>query len=128
MGRWYRLDGRTPVLDPTEGLQPAEQRRVARTEITPDVYVSTVFLGLDHGYTVDGPPVLFETMVFSGQFDQEQERYATWAEARGRASALGSAGAGRRRGLLSGFDEAPQNETLPDVSTRPAAGGVQHPP
>jgi hypothetical protein len=83
MVRWYRLEGRTPVLDPTERLQPAEQRRVARTEISSDVCVSTVFLGLDHGSTVEGPPVLFETMVFAPDtpFDQEQERYTTYDEA-----------------------------------------------
>jgi len=39
--------------------------------------VSTVFLGLDHNWG-EGPPVLFETMVFGGRFDQHQWRYVTW--------------------------------------------------
>ena len=39
-----------------------------------------VFLGLDHQYG-EGPPVLFETMVFGGELDQEQVRYHTWEEA-----------------------------------------------
>lgn len=45
------------------------------------VCVSTVFLGIDHGFGFSERPVLFETMVFGGLFDQEQWRYCTWDEA-----------------------------------------------
>ena len=46
-------------------------------EIIGGARVSTVFLGIDHGYNFDGrPPVLWETMVFGGPCDQEQERCA----------------------------------------------------
>ena len=41
----------------------AEARRVARTQVG-DCMVSTVFLGLDHNFSEEGPPVLWETMVF----------------------------------------------------------------
>ncbi len=44
------------------------------------VYISTVFLAIDHSFG-DGPPLLFETMVFGGELDQSQERYSTWDEA-----------------------------------------------
>ena len=44
------------------------------------VDVSTVWLGLDHSFG-DGPPLIFETMVFGGNLDQEQERYSTESEA-----------------------------------------------
>lgn len=47
-------------------------RRVAVTEIG-EVKVSTVFLALDHGWG-QGPPVLWETMVFGGEMDQEMNR------------------------------------------------------
>lgn len=40
--------------------------------------VSTVFLGTDHSFVEGEPPVLFETMVFGGPLDGEQERYYTW--------------------------------------------------
>ena len=40
-----------------------------------------MFLGLDHSFADVGPPILFETMVFGGEHDQEMERYATWDEA-----------------------------------------------
>jgi hypothetical protein len=41
-----------------------------------DVKVSTVFLGMDHSFG-HGPPLLWETMVFGGKYDEEQERYST---------------------------------------------------
>jgi hypothetical protein len=45
-----------------------------------DVTVSTVFLGVNHGYG-DGPPLVFETMVFDGPMDGYEERCSTWQEA-----------------------------------------------
>jgi hypothetical protein len=34
-----------------------------------NIGISTVFLGLDHRHFGDGPPLLFETMVFGGSRD-----------------------------------------------------------
>ena len=45
-----------------------------------DVRVSTVFLGLDHGYDPDKPPTLFETMIFGGDRDMEMSRCCTYEE------------------------------------------------
>jgi hypothetical protein len=45
-----------------------------------DVKVSTVFLGLDHQFA-SGPPLIYETMVFGGPLDQNQDRYSTREEA-----------------------------------------------
>lgn len=45
------------------------------------VRISTVFLGLDHNFADDGPPLVFETMVFGGTLDNEQWFYSTWGEA-----------------------------------------------
>ena len=42
--------------------------------------ISTVFLGLDHSFG-EGPPLLFETMVFGGKLSDEMNRYSTWDEA-----------------------------------------------
>jgi hypothetical protein len=58
-----------------------ERRKIAHTQVSPEVAVSTVFLSADHNFSGEGPPVLFETMVFGGPLDQEQERYTTWAAA-----------------------------------------------
>lgn len=46
----------------------------------PTVEVSTVFLGLNHQFG-DGPPLLFETMIFCGPEDGYQDRYSTYEEA-----------------------------------------------
>ena len=51
------------------------QRIVARDEIG-DVRVSTIFLGLDHNWRLEGPPILWETMTFGGGIEQECERCA----------------------------------------------------
>jgi len=42
--------------------------------------ISTVFLGLDHNFGV-GAPLLFETMVFGDDDEEDMERYATYEEA-----------------------------------------------
>jgi hypothetical protein len=60
-------------------MENQEQRRVAYDEIR-GCRVSTVFLGLNHNWG-EGPPLLFETMIFGGAHDQFQERAATKAEA-----------------------------------------------
>ncbi len=49
---------------------------VSRTDLPGDVQISTVFLGLDHGWG-RGEPVLFETMIFGGQHDQHMWRYTS---------------------------------------------------
>lgn len=54
-------------------------RRVAKDTIG-DTEVSTVFLGIDHS-PFGEKPLLFETMVFGGELNQEQIRYETWEEA-----------------------------------------------
>jgi len=56
-------------------------RHVAEDYLVRDVRVSTVFLGLDHRFYGDGPPLLFETMIFGGPHDGYQRRYATWDDA-----------------------------------------------
>ena len=81
----YVLVGQTPVPEPDilkwgEWFNTAE-RLVAKTEI-PGGIVSTVFLGIDHRFSWEGPPLLFETMVFDeGAHGGDCWRCATWLEA-----------------------------------------------
>lgn len=56
-----------------------DERLLARSRVL-DCEVSTVFLGLDHSFR-GKKPIVFETMVFGGKLDGEQERYATYKEA-----------------------------------------------
>jgi len=80
----FILDGQTPVECPDliewgQWMQTAD-RHVAKTKINDNVKVSTVFLGLDHSFG-EGPPLLFETMIFGGEHDQYMERFETWEQA-----------------------------------------------
>jgi hypothetical protein len=63
----------------------AEYKRVASTVIPEsDVWVSTVWLGIDHGFHFldeRHAPLIFETMVFGGK-DEIMDRYSTEDEAR----------------------------------------------
>lgn len=54
-------------------FENADLRRVAKDTIG-DSDVSTVFLGVDHNFNKRGPPILWETMVFGGKLDREQDR------------------------------------------------------
>lgn len=55
--------------------------RVDGTSLDDDVYVSTVWLGMDHGDD-GGVPVIFETMVFRGNHDGYCLRYTAETEAK----------------------------------------------
>ncbi len=47
-----------------------------------NIFLSTVFLGLDHSFPSNpDKPVVFETMIFGGEFDQYQRRYCEYDEA-----------------------------------------------
>lgn len=52
---------------------------VARSKVG-DADISTVFLGINHQFG-DGPPLLFETLVSGGEYDEEMERCSTWDQA-----------------------------------------------
>lgn len=79
----YILEGHKPVKcgDLMKwGKWFGESNRHVAKDMIGKVRVSTVFLGLDHSFG-GRKPLLFETMVFGGPLDQEQERYSTWEEA-----------------------------------------------
>lgn len=82
MSKYYVLNGHETVkatlLEWDKWFEKAD-RTVDKTEIG-DARVSTVFIGLDHSWD-GGRPLLFETMVFGGPLDEEQERCSTWDEA-----------------------------------------------
>lgn len=82
--QYYKLQGREVVPatreEFAEMFENDDARRVGRTTRN-GVTVSTVFLGLDHGFGETAQPVVFETMVFGGPDDEYQERCCTYAEA-----------------------------------------------
>lgn len=56
-----------------------DRRTVAKTYMLgKKIMISTVFLGIDHNWELIGEPVLFETMIFAGNWsEQYQDRYTT---------------------------------------------------
>jgi hypothetical protein len=55
----------------------------------PGVGVATVFMGLDHNFYDEGPPILWETMIFGGLLDGGGWRHRSKLEAlRGHAAAV----------------------------------------
>jgi hypothetical protein len=85
MDGYYVLNERgEPVLERdfgawTRWFERAD-RRLARSVISTDVTVLTIFVGVDQNPR-GGVLRLFETRVFGGILDGEQARYATSAEA-----------------------------------------------
>ena len=88
MVAWYDRQGN--VIDMWEasrlGADPA-YKRVAEDTIGP-YWISTVWLGFDHGFMSGGPPLIFETMVFMDPKDEhalgpdiDMDRYPTEAAA-----------------------------------------------
>lgn len=77
---YYKLVDKIPVK-----CQVDEFLKLNKNDLRVDynvfgsISVSTVFLGIDHGY--NGQVLLFETMIFGGEHDGYQERYTTWEEA-----------------------------------------------
>lgn len=80
MVEYYKMVGKdvVPCRNDEEFVEAMANRWQIRTDIG-DMMVSTVFLGLDHRFIPDGPPVVFETMVFPEC--QEMVRYCTFDDA-----------------------------------------------
>ena len=81
----YILDGHIPVeCDDSviwaDFIENIEGRRVAY-DIIDGVIISTIFLGLDHSFDEEAPPLLFETLIFGGEHDDDMQRYTTWERA-----------------------------------------------
>lgn len=122
----YRLIGQTPVpcsLGEWATSVSTADRRVRLTYVGP-YEVSTVFLGLDHNFSGNGPAILFETMTFlrrdlapglhgdlgGSDVQAMDDRYATWEEAeRGHQRAVDY--------LRAESGEEPEEITGPQAST-----------
>jgi len=107
----YDFDGNPIDLwEWCELFEDHERRRVARTEIADDVHVSTVWLGLNHQWG-DGPPLIYETMIFGGPHDSEMWRYPSWEAAlAGHDQAVALA---RDPSALRDSDDASQEGAVP---------------
>ena len=85
---WYTLDNNNkPVpstaIDASKWMHENLERKVVKQDYIGDIWVSTVFLGMDHNlpWVNKENPVLWETMIFGGDHDQYQERYTSYEDA-----------------------------------------------
>lgn len=82
---FYKLDeDLNPIscsIDEMMEWMIANGKQIEKTQVTDDIIVSTVFLGVDHAYFFNAPPILFETMVIGGRNDRFIQRSKTWSEA-----------------------------------------------
>jgi hypothetical protein len=82
---WYILDKdnkpvKSTIIQHSEWIEANPERKAVKQEHIGDIFISTVFLGLDHSWNSD-IPVLWETMIFGGEHDQYQDRYTSYEDA-----------------------------------------------
>ena len=83
---WYILDENnkpvksTGIQEYSDWEKANQDKKYLKQEFVDDIHVSTVFLGLDHGWDSD-ILVLWETMIFGGEHDQYQDRYTSVEDA-----------------------------------------------
>lgn len=75
---FYKLDGKR-VVEGKEFMM--ENRQLFLTKMG-DMSVSTIFLGVEHGRDNKDRPILFETMISGGKYDDSTVRYVDWESAR----------------------------------------------
>jgi len=86
--KYYKLGPDHEVVEATRDewtamFMDAPGRTVAKTMVD-GALVSTVFLGLDHRFIGDGPPIVFESMTFANGepgIEIDTDRYVLWSEA-----------------------------------------------
>jgi hypothetical protein len=59
----------TDLLKWAKWMEESRDERVVKQEWVDNVRISTVFLGLNHRHTGEGPPILWETMLFTNRVD-----------------------------------------------------------
>jgi len=92
--RWYILDANhhpvpASLMEWAEFLGDEKNRTVNWTQVTSQVHVSTIFLGIDLRPFGNGPPLLFETMIFGGALDRHMWRCSSWDDAEAGHQAAG---------------------------------------
>jgi hypothetical protein len=82
---FYNMEGKPISIEEWMiSFDTPEARRVASTTLPNGKWVSTVLLGIDHSFSMKGPPLIFETMVFESKNhlkEVDMERYSTKEEA-----------------------------------------------
>lgn len=82
---WILVDKKPKSVDLMEWASWIENKanKIVKQEHVGCVFVSTVFLGIDHSFSLnpDAQPILFETMIFGGVDNDYQKRCCTYVQA-----------------------------------------------
>lgn len=84
MSKYILDENNNPIVEPDVlkwGKWFEKAERHIGLDTIGEVKVSTVFLGLDYNWGLNGSPVLWETMIFGGKHDEYQERYSSYSKA-----------------------------------------------
>jgi len=97
LGYKMNKDGSVEKCENVNGYVDCFKNKVVSQTKLRGVFVSTVFLVIDHGYRDFGDknykPVLWETMIFGGKNNDYQERYTSLEDAKaGHESCSNSSG------------------------------------
>ncbi len=74
-GKPIEGEGMEPLMKWSNLKDYTDYSWVKKTKVG-EVKISTVWLGLDHNFDGVGPPIIFETMIFGGDHDEDQWRYS----------------------------------------------------
>lgn len=82
----YILDGEIAIVETDmlkwgEWMEDINNRRVALDVLGSGEVISTVFLGTEHNLPSGDVPILFETLISGGDYDNYIFRYCTWQQA-----------------------------------------------
>lgn len=80
---YYGRDGRPISLLEWSDLHADFNYKVVVRTYTNHAFISTVWLGMDHGWLEDSRPLIFETMIFPRR---RRDKHAPWADWQGRWS------------------------------------------
>lgn len=78
---YYDRKGKQITMEKWSNLHSELSYRVVAQTSQDRVQVSTVWLGIDHRFDDAGDPLIFETLVFGGEHDDEMLRYSTEEDA-----------------------------------------------
>lgn len=83
---YYKLDeNNIPVkcktIDEWADFHKTKQRYLFHNKLNA-IWISTVFLGLDHSFDDTSAPVLFESMSFNNQSEMDCDRYTSYDDAK----------------------------------------------
>lgn len=81
---YYKLQGREVVEitgDDWMNLRVDDSVSIKRTILHDSTLISTVFMSMSGRKDQTGRPLVFETMIFGGEHDRYQRRYATYDDA-----------------------------------------------